>query len=408
MYVPQGSTIHFGNNAPAGVFGYMRNNGNISMQKGAQLFFLGKIWMNETEGIITDGSTTNNSVNGGFISFTQPNPVYGNQGQQIFHPGYNTTNQSNTFSNIAVNNNAGVILTERINILNNLQFRRGHLFLNGYNVEMGDTISDGQITGYDQSRYVVTGDGAFAGFVKYTTVLQNQSVIFPIGPKVNNYSPLKVINNGAKDEFFARAFDTVFTNAVNGSIEADSTLQLTWVVGKKQPASSNAVITLQNDMVIEDPVFKNNRRTSYVSLHGRSGWDKPSFLANGVVPGDLTTSFPISTGLMNSRTLNLADKPLYLSKKVTKGAKSFFIPNVFSPNGDNINDVWNIKALQDYSNCIVEIYNRWGQLLFRSYGYQKPWDGTYNGQVLPVATYYYLIDLRNGEKPIAGSVTLLR
>jgi gliding motility-associated-like protein len=408
MYVPQGSTIYFGNNAPAGVFGYMRNNGNISMEKGAELFFLGKIWMNEMEGIITDASTVNNSANGGFISFTQPNPVYGNQGQQIFHPGYNTTNQSNIFSNIAVNNNAGVILTERINILNNLQFRRGHLFLNGYNVEMGDSVNNGQITGYDQSRYVVTGDGPFSGYLTHKTVLQNQSVIFPVGPKVNNYSPLEVLNKGVKDEFYARAFDTVFINAANGAIEADSTLQLTWVVGKRQAINSEAVVTLQNDMAIEDPVFKNNRRKSFVSLHSRSGWDKPSFLTNGVPQGTLTSSFPISTGLMNYRTLNFTNKALYLTKKVTKETKSVVIPNVFSPNGDNINDVWNIKALKDYDNCIVEIFNRWGQLLFRSYGYQQPWDGTYNGQQLPVATYYYLIDLRNGEKPIAGSVTLLR
>jgi gliding motility-associated-like protein len=408
MYVPVNSTIHFGNTNAAGVFGYLRNNGNMSMAEGAQLFFLGKIWMNESEGIITDGSAKNNSDKGGTVTFTQPNPVYGNQGQQIFHPGYNTTNQSNLFSNIVVNNNSGVILTEKINILNSLQFRRGHLYLNGFNTEMGDSVNNGKISGYDQSRYVVTGQGAYAGFLTYKSVLESQSVVFPIGPRVNNYTPLQVLNKGPKDEFYARAYDTAFAFAVTGPVEADSTLQLTWELGKKGSINSDAVVTLQNDIAIEDPVFRNNRQKSYVSLYGRLGWDKPSFLANGITRGNLTTSFPITTGLMNSRTLNLTNKPLYLTKKVTKGTQSIVIPNVFSPNGDNINDVWNIRALKDYTNCTVEIYNRWGQLVFRSMGYQQPWDGTYNGKPLPVATYYYLIDLRNGEKPLAGSVTLLR
>jgi gliding motility-associated-like protein len=81
---------------------------------------------------------------------------------------------------------------------------------------------------------------------------------------------------------------------------------------------------------------------------------------------------------------------------------------VFSPNGDNINDTWNIRALKDFANCTVEIFNRWGQPIFRSNGYQQPWDGTYNGKPLPVATYYYIIDVKDGQKPIAGSVTILR
>jgi gliding motility-associated-like protein len=67
-----------------------------------------------------------------------------------------------------------------------------------------------------------------------------------------------------------------------------------------------------------------------------------------------------------------------------------------------------VRGLRDYPNCVVEIFNRYGQMVFRSNGYNQPWDGTYKGQPLPVATYYYVIDLKNGDKPIGGSVTLLR
>ena len=88
--------------------------------------------------------------------------------------------------------------------------------------------------------------------------------------------------------------------------------------------------------------------------------------------------------------------------------KSIIIPNVFSPNGDNVNDKWVIRGLVEYEECRVEIYNRYGQLLFQSFGYRQPWDGTYKGQAMPVATYYYIINLKPGEAPLSGSVTVLR
>ncbi|WP_425423102.1 gliding motility-associated C-terminal domain-containing protein [Segetibacter koreensis] len=98
----------------------------------------------------------------------------------------------------------------------------------------------------------------------------------------------------------------------------------------------------------------------------------------------------------------------YLSKRVSKHFKTFTIPNAFSPNGDNINDKWIIKGLKDYDNCTVEIFTRYGSKVFSSKGYQQPWDGTSNGSPMPVATYYYLIDLKNGEKPLSGPLTLLK
>lgn len=84
------------------------------------------------------------------------------------------------------------------------------------------------------------------------------------------------------------------------------------------------------------------------------------------------------------------------------------IPNVITPNGDNIHDKWMIPNLADYPNCTVEIFNRYGQQVFYSVGYNKPWDGTMKGKDLPVGTYYYVIELKNGFKAITGSVTIVR
>lgn len=84
------------------------------------------------------------------------------------------------------------------------------------------------------------------------------------------------------------------------------------------------------------------------------------------------------------------------------------IPNTFSPNGDGINDKWDISKLITYPGCLITIYSRAGQQVFKSIGYGKPWDGTYKGSPLPVGTYYYVIDLNIGTPKISGWVMIVR
>ncbi|MBS1932669.1 MAG: gliding motility-associated C-terminal domain-containing protein [Bacteroidetes bacterium] len=84
------------------------------------------------------------------------------------------------------------------------------------------------------------------------------------------------------------------------------------------------------------------------------------------------------------------------------------IPNAFSPNGDGINDVWNIKNLITYPEAEIEVFNRYGQPVFHSSGYNKPWDGTLNGKSVPSGTYYYIIDLKNDFPKLSGSVFVVR
>ena len=85
------------------------------------------------------------------------------------------------------------------------------------------------------------------------------------------------------------------------------------------------------------------------------------------------------------------------------------IPNTFTPNGDGTNDTWVIQDLDVFTDAILEVYNTAGQRVYRSVGYEKPWDGTMNGRPLPVGTYYYAINLKDTRtKPLVGYVTILR
>lgn len=86
-------------------------------------------------------------------------------------------------------------------------------------------------------------------------------------------------------------------------------------------------------------------------------------------------------------------------------------PNTFTPNGDGINDVWEVPGIADYPGAEVTIFDRWGQRVFRSIGYREPWDGTNNGARLPSGTYYYHIQLNQLEgvsPPYTGFISIVR
>jgi len=132
-----------------------------------------------------------------------------------------------------------------------------------------------------------------------------------------------------------------------------------------------------------------------------------------------------ATGLSNNKILNPVASPTVtitytLIVKTKDGcvamdeatvklvAPNLIIPNTFTPNGDGINDTWNIKDLDYYANCTVQVFTRYGQSVFSSIGYGIPWDGTYKGVKLPTGTYYYVIDLKNDTKYLSGFIALLR
>ena len=86
------------------------------------------------------------------------------------------------------------------------------------------------------------------------------------------------------------------------------------------------------------------------------------------------------------------------------------ISDGFTPNGDGMNDTWELGNIAFYPSASVTIFNRWGEELFFNQGYTKIWDGMYQGNPLPIGTYYYVIRLNEPEfqSEITGPVTILR
>jgi gliding motility-associated-like protein len=120
------------------------------------------------------------------------------------------------------------------------------------------------------------------------------------------------------------------------------------------------------------------------------------------IPASTTTYF-----------LTATDGTCTFSDEVTVTVSSpFVITNTFTPNGDGYNDTWEIPALEEYPNCFVQIFDRWGQSIYQTTGYalKKSWDGRSNGRVLTESVYFYVIDLRDPAfpDPFRGSITLIR
>ena len=84
----------------------------------------------------------------------------------------------------------------------------------------------------------------------------------------------------------------------------------------------------------------------------------------------------------------------------------------FSPNGDDINDKWVIRNSAQFPDMEVTVYDRSGQKVFQTTGYStqdKWWDGTNKGKVLPVSTYFYVVDIKTGDDGIfKGQVNILK
>jgi gliding motility-associated-like protein len=96
-------------------------------------------------------------------------------------------------------------------------------------------------------------------------------------------------------------------------------------------------------------------------------------------------------------------------------APVFEAPNIITPNGDGVNDIWKIKTADYIYDFAINIYDRWGVIVYKYRGKFEDfsWDGTYygNGRAVPDGPYFYVVTYKNAQgknKSQAGSITILR
>ncbi len=149
-------------------------------------------------------------------------------------------------------------------------------------------------------------------------------------------------------------------------------------------------VKIQASVTGEDPAFY---------------WNPPSHLDNdssltpsASPPADITyTLFAISGfGCKNNDEMKI---------KVVAG---IFVPNAFTPNGDGKNDSWRIPFLDPLLGASVNIYNRYGQIVYHADGTTVDWDGNWNGFPQPTGAYVYFIKFKSGYPDLKGTILIIR
>jgi gliding motility-associated-like protein len=84
------------------------------------------------------------------------------------------------------------------------------------------------------------------------------------------------------------------------------------------------------------------------------------------------------------------------------------IPNFFTPNNDLVNDTWEIEYLDNVPDALIQVFDRFGNLITSYRAGEGAWDGEKNGEPVPEDTYWYVIKINNETKPLKGSVTIVR
>jgi gliding motility-associated-like protein len=215
------------------------------------------------------------------------------------------------------------------------------------------------------------------------------------GSDVGNNSPTfssSILNNG---DFVSCSITSNMQCAV-ASPTLSNTIKLT--------VDEVPVITMRRDTVIflGSSLRLNTKVTGNVTKYN---WLPAATLDNSTIASPLATPTAITTYKLSVMTPG--DCKATGQVTITT-ITEVIVPNAFSPNSDGINDLWTIQGLSSYRNCFVQVFNRYGQSVFQSKGYDKAWNGTFNGQVLPVGTYYYIINIDSLAGSKNGSVTLLK
>ena len=231
---------------------------------------------------------------------------------------------------------------------------------------------NGQISGDNTAAYI---SSTLKGGDIITCVVTNNDGCVPVSSPVSNTASLT--------SYPYTTISVTITSSVNGTVAIGTPITF------KAIPSAN---------VQDNPIFQ-------WQVNGQNtGTNSPTFTAKTLLNGDVVTCTMISGGKC---VLNPSVRSNAIRVSVSYTAL-IVIPNTFTPNGDGINDTWEIVALLAYPQCTVNIYNRYGAIVYRSIGYQQPWDGRTGGKPLPGGTYYYVINPENGSQKLSGPITIIR
>ncbi|HET7119586.1 MAG TPA: gliding motility-associated C-terminal domain-containing protein, partial [Hanamia sp.] len=192
----------------------------------------------------------------------------------------------------------------------------------------------------------------------------------------------------------------------------ETTLYIVTVANNNCEVSDSVLVTVNENPVANAGPDKVIIKGQSTSLDGAAGGTDVSYLwTPGINISGTSTLNPI----VNPATNQIYVLNVYSNKgcktavdsMLVKVYQQLYIPNAFTPNGDGINDTWDIETLQAYPGAEVKVFNRYGQIIFDNNGKSIWWDGTFKGNPQSPGAYVYLIDLKNNTPVIKGVVYII-
>ena len=162
---------------------------------------------------------------------------------------------------------------------------------------------------------------------------------------------------------------------------------------------------------------------SYALVEGTGGEDNAEFSISGAT---LSTAGAINFEAGTTRsilvrvtdsgglsldqqfTINIGEVVIEPLRDYETNVPGGAVRNVFSPNGDGVNETWVIEDLLDNPVNEVKVYAQGGKLIFSQVNYRNDWDGTFEGDPIPDGTYYFEINVYEGQTIIRGFLTIIR
>jgi len=134
-------------------------------------------------------------------------------------------------------------------------------------------------------------------------------------------------------------------------------------------------------------------------------WSPPTYLnSDTVLTPETSTPADINYTLIATSAFGCQSSDMVQVKAVA----GIFVPNAFTPNHDGKNDYWHIPYLDPLLEASVNVYNRYGQVIYHTEAETVNWDGTVNGIPQAAGTYIYYIHFKSAYPDIKGTLTLLR
>ncbi len=246
----------------------------------------------------------------------------------------------------------------------------------------------------DQNEVVLLGNAPLYGIGTWTTT---------------GSGTISTPNSPSTSSSFDNGWQLFIWTISNGSCPSSSDTLHVFGLKKPEIQTADTLVCIENDLIqIEASGLSNDQYGYWYVANGSATIDDPFSSMTSVHNFGYGSTW-ITYTLTNPYCPSRSDTLIVVANLCNDYDP--VIPTVFTPgNLDGSNDLFKIPFLGVlYPECKVLIFNRWGSVVYESVGYDEPWDGRFKGEILPMGTYFYQIDLNDGSgKQFKGDISIIK